>query len=174
MLRERAVFRRVGGELVKRERQDLSGRRVEHDFRPNGRDPDVLAPVIGRHFLRHELGKVGALPARSGEEHVRAGERPDAPLDGGDVVLHRFGAGEPHDRLHDGERIARAMVDLAGEQRLMRLRLLVAGHVGGHAAEAHEAAEVIELADGGAAAPALLARSGGGRGTRPDTARPCG
>ena len=34
-----------------------------------------------------------------------ARERCDAPLDCNNVLRHRSGTGEPHDRLHDGKRV---------------------------------------------------------------------
>src|SRR6202043_51784 len=43
--------------------------------------------------------------------------------------IHSFRAGEADDRLHNGKRVARPVVDFARQQRLAFLRLLAVGDV---------------------------------------------
>ena len=112
--RQRAVLGRIGGELVQRQRQPLRGRRLQRNIRPV--ELDLVAGSVGREFLGDQRGEIGAMPARIGQQRVRARQRLDAALDRRDVIVDAFGARQPDDRLDDGERIAGAVIDLARQQ----------------------------------------------------------
>ena len=77
----------------------------------------TLSPVaVGRQLLVDQRAEIGALPARFRQQRMRARQRPDAAFDRRDVVVDALGARQPDDRLHHGERIAGAMIDLARQQ----------------------------------------------------------
>src|SRR5256885_8551772 len=65
---------------------------------------------------------VSTLPARFRQQRVRPRQRADAAVDGGDIALDVVGAGQMHDRLGDGERVAGAVVDLRSEEHTSELQ----------------------------------------------------
>ena len=85
--RQRAIFGGVGGEFMQRERKRLGGARLERYVGPVGGDLSVIAGAIRRKLFLDQAREVGALPAALGEQRVRARERPDAPVDRGDIGL---------------------------------------------------------------------------------------
>src|SRR6266567_671702 len=81
----------------------------------------------------------------------------NSPLDGRNVRVDRLRPGESDNRLHDGKRVAGAVIDLARQQRLALLRLLAVGDVDDDAAHAGDAAAGRRAGSGGADAPAHFA-----------------
>ena len=88
---------------------------------------------------------------------MRARQRLDAALDRLDVFVDALRAGEPDDRLDDGERIAGTVIDLARQQDLALVGLLAVGDVDGDAADAHHLAGAVDARGRGADAPADFA-----------------
>ena len=117
-LRQRAILGGVGCELVQGERKRLRHRRLKHDGRTQGHNR-------GR---RHGFGTAPAprrpdgrdlRPPNANEREARApATGPDAPFDGGDVARHVIRSRQVQDRLDDGERVLRSMVNLARQDRL--------------------------------------------------------
>ena len=56
-------------------------------------------------------------------------------IEGADVIVDAIGAGQAHDRLDDRHNIARAMVDLFGQQDLTLFGAFSLGDIGSDAAE---------------------------------------
>src|SRR5229473_4216119 len=83
--------------------------------------------------------------------------RIDPPFDGLNVSLDVVAARQSNDGLRERQRILGAMIDLAGQQILTFFRLLPFGDVNGDAADAHDAAAVVDRCRGSADAPADLA-----------------
>ena len=84
-------------------------------------------------------------------------QRIDPALHRFDVSLHIFAARQSNDGLRQCQGILGAMIDLPGQQILTFFRLLPFGDVNGDAADAHDAAAVVDRCRGGADAPADLA-----------------
>ncbi len=129
--RQRAVLGGIGGELVQRERERLGGARLERGVGAGGRDSFGGVGAIGSELFVDEAREVGALPAALGQQRVRARQRADPPIDRGDVGLDGVGAGQAHDRLHERQGVARAVVDLARQQHLALFGFLAVGDVDG-------------------------------------------
>ena len=85
------------------------------------------------------------------------GERANAALDRLGISFHVARLGEPHDRLDDGQRVARAVIDLAGEKRLAVFRFLAVGDVDGDAGDAGNGTVGVEGRGCAADTPALFA-----------------
>ena len=152
----RAVLRGVRRQFVQHQGHALrAGRMQEHARAGRGEPPDVAA-TVRREFLVEELAEVGALPAGFRQEAVRGRERLDATLDLGNVVVDRVRPRQPDDRLRDCEQIARAMIDLPGQQRVAGLGFLEVGDVDGDAAHTLDASPGVEGLGGGTDAPAHL------------------
>src|SRR4051794_130222 len=61
-----------------------------------------------------------------------------------DEALLRFRTRQPHDRLHHGQRVARAMIDLTRKQELTLLDLLAFGDVDSDTAHSYHAPACID------------------------------
>jgi hypothetical protein len=88
---------------------------------------------------------------------VRARQGLDAAINGGDIGIERVRLGKPDDRLDEGERVLRAMIDLPRKQRLPILGVLALGDVDRHPAQAHDLARLVGAGRRCADAPAKLA-----------------
>ena len=141
---------------MQRECERLGGARLERYVGTVGGDLSVIARAIRRKLFLHQAREVGALPAALGEQRVRARERSDAPVHGGDIGLDGVRAGQPHDRLHQRQGVSRAVIDLARQQRLALLGFLAVGDVDGHAADADDVVGRVGARHRGSDAPARL------------------
>ena len=95
------------------EGERLCRARLERYFGTGSRDPFRAVGAEWGEFFANKAREIGALPPALGEQRVGARQRADAPIDRGGIGFDVLGAGQPHDRLHERQRIARAMIDLA-------------------------------------------------------------
>src|SRR5688572_21501129 len=86
-----------------------------------------------------------------------AGQRVDAPFDRARVIGGIDVAREPHDRLHQRERVLGAMIDFARKQRLAFLGCFAVGDVDGNTAHPDECAGRVMRRRGTRQAPANFA-----------------
>jgi hypothetical protein len=75
---------------------------------------------------------------------VRSGERADAAIEGGNIVIDAIGAGQAHDRLDNCYDIARSMIDFFGQQDLALFGPLSLGDVGRNTAEPDQATAFVK------------------------------
>src|SRR5437879_2889938 len=109
--------------------------------RPSGRQWKAASPASWRSML--------ALIIRM--------PKPGASVDRGDIGLDGVRAGQAHDRLHERQGVARAVVDLARQQRLALFSLLAVGDVDGHAADTHDVVSGVDARHRRSDTPAQLA-----------------
>src|SRR5262249_40758844 len=114
----------------------------------------IATGTVRRKFLFDEAIKVGAFPARTRKQSVRIGKGADAAIERADIVIHIVGAGETHDRLDDGNNVARAVIDFLGQQDLTFLGTFAFSDIGSDAAEPDEASFLVEARYRRARAPA--------------------
>jgi hypothetical protein len=81
----------------------------------------ALIRTMGRQLVVDDLSQLGASPAARSDEAVAARKRQDATAHSVDVALDARSPGLAQDRLHDGQEVPRAMIDLSGKQPLLFL-----------------------------------------------------
>ena len=130
---ECSIFRRVGCELVKREREILCRFWLQH----KPRSVQLDAVRVGAHLRLDDLVDGGPFPFIVHQHDVGLGERCQAAAHCRLRLRHTLLAGEAssHDRLYNREQVLGAMVDLVSQQLLARISLFsiadIAGDLGG-------------------------------------------
>src|SRR4029079_19573356 len=155
--RQCAVFGGVGGELMQCERNGLSGRRRKHDDGSFRGDPFPAAGAIRSKFFVDKAIEVSTFPTRAGQQSVGIGQRADAAIESADIVVNGLRAGQPHNRLHDGDDVARAVIDFLGKQNLPFFGPLALGDIDDDPAKPYQASLFVEVRNSRSGAPADIA-----------------
>ena len=144
--RQRAMLRRIGREFVDHHAERLhrlgaqaQRRPVQHESRAVAAAPSS-APPKGASSSAQQGAERRAGPALRGEQRLRARQRRDAALDQPRIAGRILGAGQAQDRLHDRERVARAVVHLLRQQVAPVLGLAPLGDVAVGAGQAQRQA----------------------------------
>ncbi len=136
------------------EREYLRGRGIEKDFGSRRHDPFRFTPAVGSQLFVENSAQVGALPSGLRQQNMGPRQRRDTPLHGGNIAFLGFRPREADDRLHDRQRVPRAMVHLSHQQSLALLGALSVCNIDGHATETNDTTARIDAGRGSTDAPA--------------------
>ena len=132
-LRQRPIFHGIGGELVQGHGENRGALRRQQHVRPLDHDPRPAFAVVGIHLALDHGFQARARPLRFEQEIVRAMQRLQALGQGLGHGLRgsggRLAQARLHQRLHDGERVLDAVIELADQHRLALRRAPPLGHV---------------------------------------------
>ena len=144
-LRQRSVFRRVGGELMQREPEILHGLGLQHHVLAF--DGDLLAEAIGMlaQLLLDQHTQRRAMPIVGDQEVVRAADGHEARAEAIEEILDRTRAGRslPGDRVDHGEQILGAVGQLAQQETKLILIGLALADVDGDRGRAEDLALLV-------------------------------
>ena len=145
--------------------QRLGRHRGEHDRQARQGCQHHVRRGMAAELGLQQAAQPDALPARLGQQRMRAGQGGDAGLDPRQEADGILGAGQPQQGLDHGQRVLGAVVDLPQQQALLLLYQAALGDVGDHAVPGRAAEPGRRLG-----AELDPARRGAGGGAQPDRA----